>query len=272
MTSTDDLTRYVAVWHDAIGGFVALARGIPEEQWDLPADLEGWSVKDNVAHVAHLEAVLAGAPEETTEVSPSPHLTGPMNVYTEQGVLARRGLDMETLCGEIEESAAKRYAELQATPPTDPTAPAPRTPGGVPWDTQTLLRNRVVDVFMHEQDIRRALDRPGGLDTEAAAHTLDRFGVGLPMVVGKRVGPPAGTVVRVEVPDAGRCWTVAVGEDGRAAPVTDDDVKPTITVSLDVTDFLVLAGGRRGPEHTRPLVTGEEDLAHRLLAALAMTP
>lgn len=272
MTSADDLTRYVEVWHDAVAGFVALARSIPEEQWGLPTDLEGWSVKDNIAHVAHLEAVLAGAPEETLEVEPAPHLTGLMNVYTEQGVQARRDRDVEALCAEIEESAAKRYADLRADPPTDPTAPAPRTPAGVPWDVQTLLRNRVIDVFMHEQDIRRAIDRPGGLDTAAAALTLERFGNGLGMVVGKRVAPPARTVVRVEVPEAGCRWTVRIGDDGRATPLSDAAAEPTTTVSLDTADFLVLAGGRRTPEHTRPVVRGDEVLARRLLAALAMTP
>lgn len=271
MTSADDLGRYVAAWHEAIDAFVALARSIPEEAWDAPTDLPGWSVKDNVAHVAHLEAVLAGAPEETMDVVEAPHLTGPMNVYTEQGVLARRDRDVEALCTEIEEAAAKRYAELQAAPPTDPTAPAARTPAGMPWDVQTLLSNRVVDVFMHEQDIRRAIDRPGGLDSDAAALTLERFGAGLPMVVGKRLAPPARTVIRLEVPDADRRWTVRVGEDGRAVP-TSEAAPSTATVSLDRADFLVLAGGRRSPDRTRPTVSGDEDLAHRLLRVLALTP
>lgn len=272
MSSAADLAHYVEVWHDAVAEFVALARSIPEGQWHLPTDLDGWSVKDNVAHVAHLEAVLAGAAEETVEVPEAPHLSGPMSVYTEQGVLARRDRDLEALCAEIEESAAKRYAELLATPPTDPTAPAARTPGGVPWDTQTLLRNRVLDVFMHGQDIRRAIDHPGGLDTEAAALTLERFGSGLPMVVGKRLAPPAGTVVRVDLPEAGRSWTVRVGEDGRAAPVVTDGVQPTTAVSLPTADFLALAGGRRTPESTRPTVSGDGGLAAALLGALTMTP
>ena len=56
------LARLVEIWHEACADFVALAREIPREQWDLPTDLAGWSVKDNVAHTAHLEAVLAGAP------------------------------------------------------------------------------------------------------------------------------------------------------------------------------------------------------------------
>ena len=91
-----------------------------------------------------------------------------MNYYTEQGVLARRDRGMAELADEIERSVAVRYAELKAAPPIDGSPHRPRTPGGAGWNYQTLLSNRPVDVWMHEQDIRRAIDRPGGYDSPAA--------------------------------------------------------------------------------------------------------
>jgi len=264
------LARLVELWYAACTDFVSLAREIPREQWELPTDLDGWNVKDNVAHTAHLEAVLAGSPEETIEVAEAPHLKGLMNYYTEQGVLARRDRDMASLADEIEQAVATRYAALQADPPTDPASAPPRTPGGVPWSNQTLLNNRPFDVWMHEQDIRRAIGRPGGLDGATATHVLRTFGRGLPMVVGKRVAPPPGTTIRLEVPEAGLGWSVRVGDDGRAALV--DDVEATTTIALCPEDYIVLAGGRRGPEATRPRVEGDEKLAHRVLESLAVTP
>jgi uncharacterized protein (TIGR03083 family) len=265
------LAALVETWRDAIAEFVSLARDIPEEHWERPTDLDGWSVKDNVAHTAHLEAVLAGAPEETCEVAEAPHLTGLFNYYTEQGVVARRDRDMSALADEIEQSAAARYAELQADPPTDGSAAPPRTPGSVPWDFDTLLNNRTVDVWMHEQDIRRAIGRPGGYDTPAAAHTIGRFGGALPMVLGKRVSPPPGTSVRVDVPEADASWTVRIGDDGRAA-FTDDVDQPTVRVTLSAEDFVVLAGGRRSLEDTTPSIEGDEALGRALLSSLAVTP
>ena len=269
--SDDRLAQLIEIWYVACTDFVALAREIPREQWDLPTDLDGWSVKDNVAHTAHLEAVLAGAPEETIEVEEAPHLKSLMSYYTEQGVLARRDRDMASLADEIEQSAATRYAALQAEPPTDPKAPAPRTPGGIPWDTQTLLNNRPLDVWMHEQDIRRATGRPGGFDSPVAAHVMRTFGRALPMVVGKRVSPPVGTTVRLEIPEVGLGWSVRVGEDGRAAPV-DDDADATTTVTLTPEDFVVLAGGRRPPETTAPQITGDQEIGRVLVESLAVTP
>ncbi len=74
-----------------------------------------------MAHTAHLEGVLAGAPEETIEVDEAPHLKGLMNYYTEQGVLARRDRDMESLADEIEQAVATRHA--RSWPTLRPTGP-----------------------------------------------------------------------------------------------------------------------------------------------------
>ena len=134
MNDSSELDRLVQVWRAAIDEFVALVREVPEDQWDLPTDLEGWSVKDNAAHTAHLESVLAGGPEETIAVEEAPHIKDLSGFYTEQGVLARRERDMASLADEIEQAAAIRVAELAANPPTDGSAAPPRTPGGVPWN------------------------------------------------------------------------------------------------------------------------------------------
>jgi uncharacterized protein (TIGR03083 family) len=271
MTDAPRLAQLIETWREAIAEFVALARDIPQDQWDLPTDLEGWTVKDNVAHTAHLESVLAGGPEETGPVEEAPHVKGLTGLYTEQGVAARRGRDMGSLADEIEDAAARRQAELQADPPADGAAPAPRTPGGVGWSTDRLLSNRPLDVWMHEQDIRRAIGRPGGFDSPAARHTIEVFGQALPMVVGKRVHPPAGTTVAVDLPDAGQGWTVRVDDDGRAALVEDVEA-PTVRITLSAEEFVILAGGRRGVEATTPKLEGDTDLGRAVLTSLAVTP
>lgn len=265
------LARYVATWQRACADLVALTRELGEEEGDLPTDLPGWSVRDNVAHTAHLEAVLAGAPEETLEVEDAAHLTAVTAHYTEQGVVTRRGRTLSELADEIEQAVAARTAELEADPPTDGDAPPLRTPGGVAWTTEVLLRNRPLDVWMHEQDIRRAVGRPGGWDSPAAAHTLAIFAGSLPVLVGKRLAPPAGTIVRLHVPEAAIDRAVQVGDDGRAgrAPA---DAAPTTSVTLTPEAFAILAGGRRDPATVPSTISGDEDLGRRLLAVMAVTP
>ncbi len=264
------LLEFVETWRQACDDFVALARALPREEWDLPTDLDGWSVKDNVAHTAHLEAVLAGAPEETIEVAEAPHLVGLMNYYTEQGVLARRDRDMAELVDEIETAVATRYAELQAEPPTDGAAPAPRTPGGIGWSTRTLLTNRPVDVWMHDQDIRRAVGRPGGYDS-AVADARDRRA--RPLVAdGARQARRAPR--RYDGP--GRRTGGRDGVDRRPRRRRAGHLRrhrrPDATITLTAEDFVVLSGGRRGVEATQPKIEGDEDLALRLLSSMAVTP
>ncbi|RNL77733.1 maleylpyruvate isomerase family mycothiol-dependent enzyme [Nocardioides marmorisolisilvae] len=271
MSDAPQLAGLVEVWRTAVADFVTLAREIPEDQWDVPTDLEGWSVKDNVAHTAHLESVLAGGPEETIPVAEAPHIRDLSGFYTEQGVLARRDRDMASLADEIEQAAAARIAELEANPPTDGAAAPPRTPGGVPWNTVTLLSNRPLDVWMHSQDIRRAIGRPGGYDGTPAAHVISKFGGALAMVLGKRVAPPVGTSVRIEVPEAGQSWTAQIGEDGRAAFV-DAVQAPTVAITLSPEDFVVLSGGRRGVDATTPSYAGDAELGRAVLSNFSVTP
>jgi uncharacterized protein (TIGR03083 family) len=269
MTDQQELWEYVETWRGAVADLVALARELPEAEWGRPTDLPGWDVKDNVAHTAHLETVLAGGPEDAVEVTTASHVRNAIGIYTERGVVARRGRTMAELADELEGAVDRRYDELRADPPTDGAAPPVRTFAGVPWDTRTLLRNRPLDVWMHTQDIRRALGRPGGYDAPAARHTIDYLADSFPVVVGKRVAPPAGTVAALEIPDAGVRRCVVVGDDGRARP-TDRD--PDVRLVMAPEAFVVLAGGRRALEEVELEVDGDRQLGLWILDRLAVTP
>ena len=269
------LLQLVEIWHRACTDFVDLVRDIPREQWELPTDLPTWTVKDNVAHTAHLEAVLAGAPEETLEVAEAPHLRALQNYYTEQGVLARRDHDMESLADELEQAVAARYAELREAPPTDGSAAPPRTPGGAPWDTRTLLSNRPFDVWMHDQDVRRA-DRPAGrlrLPRRPARAGQARPGAadgrGQAARPSRRDTSSGSPCPRPTCPGRWPSLTTVGPRDRRRGRLT---TRPTTSVTLSPEDFVVLAGGRRTPERTRPLIEGDEDLGRRLVQSLAVTP
>src|SRR5687767_7660890 len=244
MTDADRLSALVAVWWEAVDSFTHLLEHIGDDQWPTPTDLPGWDVHAVAAHTAHLEALLAGRSHDDVEVGDAPHARGMMGRFTEQGVVARRDESPDALITEIRESTTARHTQLLADPPSDPATPAPGVFGAIGWTTGRLLRNRPLDVWMHEQDIRRALHMPGNLDSAAAVHTADYLMESLPYVVGKRAQAPVGSVVRLEV--AGHApVTVAVGEDGRGRRATPDDGEPTVTLAMDRGTFVVLAGGRR---------------------------
>jgi uncharacterized protein (TIGR03083 family) len=271
-TDREVLSALVALWWGAVDSFTRVLEHVADDQWSTPTDLPGWDVRAVAAHTAHLEALLAGRPHEDVEIGHAPHARGTMGRFTEQGVLARREETPDDLITEIRESTTARHTQLLADPPTDASAPAPGPFGAIGWTTGLLLRNRPLDVWMHEQDVRRALAMPGNLDSAAAVHTADYLMESLPYVVAKRAQAPVGSVVRVEV--AGHPpVTVVVGEDGRgrrAAPSEEEE--PTVTLAMDRETFVVLAGGRRAAAADGVGITGDTELGRRVVASLGVTP
>jgi len=272
----DDKTRmqaYVDTWAVAVEEVVTLLRSLPDEDWSRPTDCPGWDVHAVAAHLAHLESELAGHPQDEVAVPALAHVTSSMAAYTERGPIARRDRSPRAVVDELETSAALRLAALRADPPSDGSVRAPLTPGGNGWSWDTLLSNRVLDVWMHEQDIRRAVGRPGSLDTAAAQHTLDVFARSLGFVVGKRVAPAPGTSVVLDVIGAHPVHqALEVGADGRATALPEDPAPPTVTLRMDAETYVVLCGGRRPSSELEVEVGGDIGLGRRVLDAMAITP
>ena len=264
---------YVDSWRGAVDDVVALLRSLDDADWSRPTDLPGWDVKGVACHLAHIESDLCGIKQKRVEVPELEHLTAPTSVFTEMGLIARQERSGAEVVDELEQCAQTRYERLLADPPTDGKADPPRTPGRIGWNWETLLNNRVVDVWMHEQDVRRAVARPGGMTSAAAAHTIESFARGFPYVVGKRVAPAPGTTVVLDVTGVSPVHlAVEVDESGRAVPVSPDPEKPTVTLRMDVESFIVRAGGRRPASDLPVDVEGDEELGRRILDSMAVTP
>jgi uncharacterized protein (TIGR03083 family) len=271
MTDQELLSGYVGVWWKAINDFTDLLEEIPEEEWSTPTDLPGWDVRAVASHIAHLESILAGGPEETAEVGEPEHATGLMGLYTEIGVVNRRTASPDAIINEIRAAATARHTRLLDDPPTDGDAKPEPVFGGVGWNWRTLLRNRPLDVWMHEQDIRRAVDRPGGLDSPAARHTAEYLAESLGYVVAKRVGAAPGTTVVLEM-EGSSPFAFAVDDNGRGERLDVVPAQPTTLLRMDRESFIRLAGGRCEPEPGTVAIEGDEDLGRRLLDRLATTP
>ncbi len=271
MDDRELLAGYVDVWWQAINDFTDLLEDLPAEAWSLPTDLAGWDVKAVASHIAHLEGILAGQPEETADVGEPPHVTGLMGLYTEVGVVNRRDASTDSIINEIRSAATARHTALLADPPTDGAVKPEPIFGGVPWDWRTLLRNRPLDVWMHEQDVRRAVGRPGGMDSAAARHTADYLAESLGYLLAKRGGAPAGTTAVLEL-EGSAPYAYAVNDAGRGERLAEEPADPTVRLRMSREAFIRLAGGRCDPEPGTVTVSGDEELGGRLLDAMATTP
>lgn len=271
LSDQERLAGYIDVWWQAIHDFTELLEGLAPEEWSQPTDLPGWDVRAVAAHIAHLEAILAGAPEETVEVGEPEHVTSLMGLYTEQGVVARRDRTPDELINEIRSAATARHTALLTDPPTDGAAKPATIMGGIGWNWNTLLRNRPLDIWMHEQDVRRAVGRPGGLDSAAARHTAEYLAESLGLVLAKRVGAPTGTTLVLAL-EGHESIGFVVNEAGRGERLAECPVEPTIGLACDRETFVVLAGGRRTPPEGSVVVTGDLTLGRRVLDTMAVTP
>ena len=268
---TDGLQAYVDVWWDAARSFTDLVASLTDDDWDRPTDLPGWDVKAVVSHVTHLEGVLAGAPHERAEVEELAHVRGPMGQFTEIGVITRRATSPDAIVAELRRHVTARDDALIADPPSDPAAPAPGVFGAIGWDMGRLLRNRPLDVWMHEQDVRRAVGRPGGLDSPGAEHTTAYLLESLGFVLAKRAGAAPGTTL-VTLVEGSPPSAYGVGEDGRGAALGSVPDEPTVTLRMGRETFIRLAGGRGEVDASEVSIDGDVALGEKVVAHLAVTP
>lgn len=267
----EQLSGYVDVWWEAVNDFTALLEKVPVDAWDTPTDLPGWDIHAVAAHAGHLESLLAGHDHDDVEIGDAPHAHGMMGRFTEQGVVARRDRTPDELINEIRSSSTARHTSLLADPPTDPAAPAPGLFGALGWSTRTLLRNRPLDVWMHEQDVRRALGMPGGMDSPAARHSAGYLAESLGYVLAKRLKAEPGTTVLLEV-EGHEPVAAGVTDEGRGRLLTEVPATPTVVLRTDRESFVVLAGGRRRPDAGRVEIFGDTALGQQIVDHLAVTP
>lgn len=254
MTLQDSVTA----WYESATRTVALLRTLPPDAWPKPTDCPLWTVHGVAAHLAAIEAELAHGGTETGEA-----ITTVSEAYTQQGVDARAELPPGELIAELESAVELRRSQLDGLD-VDPDAVPDGTPGGVSWSWRRLLSNRAVDMWVHEQDIREAVDVPGGVDDLAAAHTVAVFRTSLPYVLGKRVAPRAGTAVRWTVTGHGGFDAVVrVEDDGRAREI--DDARPDAHLEFTQRSFTRLSAGRRAWDDLGVGIGGDTALAHDVL-------
>ena len=261
-----------AAWQSASADFIDLVTPLSQEEWDAPTALPGWSVGDVVAHVGWIEGMLIGEidPPHEPDWPSLPHAVTDFGKITEVPVDLRRSWTRQAVLVELADRIARRTAELESGP-RDATievmGPLGRAPLG------RVLRMRTLDTWVHEQDIRDALDRPGHLDSLGAQATASQLLPGLGKVWAKLAGAQPGQVldVRITGPGIDGGAIVTVGDDGRARVVEehllDQAGATTVTLSMPWPAYLALSCGRGDPQPWREqvVISGDADLAARTL-------
>jgi uncharacterized protein (TIGR03083 family) len=242
-----------------------LCAGLTEEDWKRPTDLVGWTVQDNLSHLVGTECSLQGLAAADRLAAMPEYVKNGIGEFNESEVESRRGRTGAEVLAEWNAVTQQRLDTLRhadadyfAQPVTTPTGP------GTIVD---FLDIRILDCWVHEQDMRRALGRPGHLDGPAAEHTIDRLVRTLPIVVGKRAATPEGGAVVIDITGPVHRHLVCEVQNGRAKFVDSTTSDPLATVKMDTETFVVLANGRRTAQAMADRIElgGDRELAQRVV-------
>jgi uncharacterized protein (TIGR03083 family) len=255
------------VWASVVTACTQLDAG----QWQRGTDCPGWSVKDNLSHLIGIERMLLGDPAPPALTDVPAHVRNPFGALNEAWVEARRDVPGAEVLAEFVDTTNRRIDALSAMTTSEFDVVGWSPVGDVPY--REFMATRVLDTWAHEQDMRRALGRPGGRNGAGEREVLDRCEQTMPYVVGKRVAPPDGTSVHFAVTGVlGRQIVVSV-RGGRASLSPPSADGPTVSLTMDQDVFWRRCYGRLGTEESLPggpvVIEGDVDLGRRVLAGLA---
>jgi uncharacterized protein (TIGR03083 family) len=268
------LHNLVEVFAQTTRAVLELARACSEVDLAQPTECPGWTVHDQIAHVTGVEALLGGHKDPRVEMPHYAHIRNDLGKKVEYAVEVRRGRTGAELVAELEHVQAERLSTLRDPTLTDTSIIA--GPLG-PDQAATVMVLRIFDVWTHEQDIRSALERPGDLDSPAAALCVSSVMDRLPKLVAKVAALEPGHPVVIDVtgPVVARLAVeVELDEQGRPRGHTISGQlldPPSTTISLSTEAFTRRAAGRRSVGGTAYRVVGDDAIARRVLEALVLT-
>ena len=141
------------------GSLAEVCSELSETEWALPTECPGWDVKDQLSHLIGIEQAIMGEPVPEWDGPLGEHVKNDFAATNEPFVAVRRPLPGPAVRAEFVEVTTTRLAQLDAL-----------TGGGLgrrrlePHGRGAacgFMTVRVYDSWVHEQDVRRALDRPG---------------------------------------------------------------------------------------------------------------
>ncbi|HVT42674.1 MAG TPA: maleylpyruvate isomerase family mycothiol-dependent enzyme [Acidimicrobiales bacterium] len=257
------------------GGTAEVCRELSTTEWGLPTECPGWDVKDQLSHLIGIELAIMGEPAPQWDRPLGDHVKNDVAAANEPWIAVRRANSGPEVLAEFVDVTRRRLAQ-EADKTEDEWAAVGWSPVGQ-RPHAVFMEVRVFDSWVHEQDVRHALDRPGGTGTRASAISLGRVEDAMPFVVGKKAACPDGTVVRFDVAGDGadaRVVTVEV-EGGRARALSGaqaDAATPTATLSLSAVDFMRLGCGRTTAPAIEAAggltVSGDDGVGRQVLAAM----
>ncbi|MEV8127141.1 maleylpyruvate isomerase family mycothiol-dependent enzyme [Streptomyces sp. NPDC085944] len=268
------LQPYADAWTHSIEAISELVQPLVEAEWNRRTPCPGWSVRDIVSHVLGRDSEMLGDPRPIhTLPRDLYHVTNDHQRYMEMQVDVRRHHTAPEMTSELEYMIIRRNRQLR-NESRDPGTKV-RGPLGTELTLQEAMRRHAFDVWVHEQDLRTALGRPGNLDSPGAHVARDVLLDALPAVVADRADAPRSSAVVFDVHGPVEFLrTIRVDIQGRGTLESSPALGPAATLTLDWETYVRLACGRVPLEAAKEGIKteGDPDLAEAILRNFTVTP
>ncbi|MDN5764876.1 MAG: maleylpyruvate isomerase family mycothiol-dependent enzyme [Humibacillus sp.] len=277
----DDHNGMLDAFEQTVQAIIDLGWACREEEFDLPTEYGGLSVKKQLAHVVASEKALAGIPRQLAANDSEMLPYGAFARTIEADVESRSRQTGKMVLQELAAFHPERMEQLRrAELELDSIIGGPFGPDTT-FGQQLLLRT--IDAWTREQDLRQALNSPGDLDSAGAALTTAEILRSLPRTVARTAQIEAGHDVVFDVTGpvvAREGVRVRAGDDGRPFGVllysgTDrpEGQESTGVTSIRLTTEALTrrAAGRRSVDEIHFSVIGDDEVAARVLEALVLT-
>lgn len=259
MSLHPDLQPYADAWTHSVDAISELVQPLTEGEWNRRTPCPGWSVRDVVSHVIGMDCEMLGDPRPIhTLPRDLYHVRTEHQRYMEMQVDVRRHHTGPEMTAELEYTVIRRNRQLRNESREPGTSV--RGPLGRETTLEEAMRYRAFDVWVHEQDLRAALGRPGNLDSPGAYVARDQLLIWLPEVVAKRAGAPRSSAIVFDVHGPVEFLrTIRVDMGGRGTLESAPALGPAATLTLDWETYVRLACGRVGPDAVADKVKAEGD-------------
>ncbi|MEU9340482.1 maleylpyruvate isomerase family mycothiol-dependent enzyme [Streptomyces sp. NPDC048278] len=268
------LQPYADAWTHSIEAISELVTPLVEGEWNRRTPCPGWSVRDVVSHVIGLDCEMLGDPRPIhTLPRDLYHVTNEQQRYTEMQVDVRRHHTAPEMTSELEYTVIRRNRQLR----NESREPGHlvRGPMGKEIPLEEAMRNHAFNVWVHEQDLRAALGRPGSLDSPGAQVARDVLLGALPKVVAGDADAPRSSAVIFDVHGPVEFLrTIRIDIQGRGTLETTPALGPAAVFTLDWETYVRLACGRTTPDAVadRVKAEGDPELTAAILRNFAVTP
>jgi uncharacterized protein (TIGR03083 family) len=223
-----------------------VVRPQPASAYDAPTACPGWSVRDVLSHLLGFEMMLQGSPVPPFEGPWPEYVRNPIGEINEAFVDAFRHQAGVEVLDQFRDVGTKTLQRLRGLD-DDAWEKVGWSPEGErPY--HRFQETRVLDSWIHLQDIRDALLEPADDHGVAEEIVVNRFEAALPFVLGKKMKAPEGTTININL--TGRLARIIFLEvrDGRAATLLTSDHVPDLELTTPIAVFWRRAAGRIGAQ------------------------